>query len=64
MATPVRTQRDRLGMWSALGFVVLFMVGAVVSNVATSETYPRPEDTAAEAQAHFADTRTPPRRCS
>jgi hypothetical protein len=51
MATPVRTQRDRLGMWSALGLVVLFRVGAVVSNVATSETYPRPEDTAAEAQA-------------
>jgi hypothetical protein len=43
--------------------MVLVLVGAVVSNVATSETYPRPEDTAAEAQAYFDDNRASP-RCS
>jgi hypothetical protein len=55
MTTPVRNERFRVGAWSGLGFVVLFLVGAVASNVATTEVFPRPEDTAAEAQAYFAD---------
>jgi hypothetical protein len=52
---PVRNERFRVGAWSGLGFVVLFLVGAVASNVATTEVYPRPGDTAAETQAYFAD---------
>jgi hypothetical protein len=55
MTTPVRNERLRVGAWSGLGFVVLFLVGAVASNVATTDVFPRPEDTAAEAQTYFAD---------
>jgi hypothetical protein len=44
-----------VGVWSGLGFVVLFLVGAVLSNVATSEVYPRPGDSVADVQAYFAD---------
>jgi hypothetical protein len=55
VTTSGRNERFRVGAWSGLGFVVLFLVGAVVSNVATTEVYPRPGDTAAEAQAYFAD---------
>jgi hypothetical protein len=39
----VRNGRNRVGGWSALGFVALFMIGAVVSNVATTETDARPD---------------------
>jgi hypothetical protein len=55
MSTPVWTERVRVGVWSGLGFVVLFLVGAVLSNVATSEVYPRPGDRVADVQAYFAD---------
>jgi hypothetical protein len=55
MTTSVRNERFRVGAWSGLGFVVLFLFGAVASNVATTEVYPRPGDTAAEAQTYFAD---------
>jgi hypothetical protein len=55
MTTPVQNEGFRVGLWSGLGFVVLFPVGAVVSNVATSDVYPRPGDSVADAQAYFAD---------
>jgi hypothetical protein len=55
MTTPVRSERFRVGVWSGLGFVVLFLVGAVVSNVAASEVFPRPGDRVADVQAYFAD---------
>jgi hypothetical protein len=35
MTTPVQNERFRVGAWSGLGFAVLFLVGAVASNVAT-----------------------------
>lgn len=38
-----------------MGFVVLFMVGAIVSNVATTQSYPRPDADAAEVQTYFAE---------
>jgi hypothetical protein len=55
MTTPVQNERFRVGAWSGLGFAVLFLVGAVASNVATTEVCPRPGDTPAEVQAYFAD---------
>jgi hypothetical protein len=55
MTTPERNERVRVGLWSGLGFVVLFLVGAVASNVATSEALPRPGDRVADVQAYFAD---------
>jgi hypothetical protein len=57
MTTPVRYERFRVGAWSGLGFAVLFLVGAVASNVAATDVFPRPGDSAAEAQAYFADNR-------
>jgi hypothetical protein len=44
-----------LGAFSAVGFVVLFMVGAIVSNVVTTEIYPRPGAAAAQVQTYFAE---------
>jgi hypothetical protein len=35
---------NRIARWSAMGFVALFLIGAVISNVATTEPYPRPQD--------------------
>jgi hypothetical protein len=35
MTTPVHDERFRVDAWSGLGFAVLFLVGAVASNVAT-----------------------------
>lgn len=45
----------RIGVWSSIGFVVLFMVGAISSNVATTTTYPRPSAGSAEVHAYFAE---------
>jgi hypothetical protein len=47
--------RGRMAALGGLGFVVLFMLGAIVSNVATTATYPRPEADASTVQAYFAD---------
>jgi hypothetical protein len=55
MAAQGQSSRSMLGAFSAVGFVVLFMVGAIVSNVAATETYPRPEAAAAQVQTYFAE---------
>lgn len=44
--------RGYIGALGGLGFVVLFMLSAIVSNVAATATYPRPEADAAEVQAY------------
>ena len=49
------SSRDYFGALSGLGFVVLFMTGAIVSNVATTAIYPRPEATPAEARSYFVE---------
>jgi hypothetical protein len=44
-----------VGGLGGLGFVVFFLVGAIVSNVAATDTYPRPDAAAAEVLAYFAE---------
>lgn len=44
-----------LGALGGLGFVVMFLVSAILSNVATMAAYPRPDADTADVQAYFAE---------
>lgn len=48
-------KRDFIGGLCGITFVLLFMTGAIVSNVATTTIYPRPEAEPVEMRRYFAE---------